>query len=87
MNHRKIIPNPKALRPFHQVWLSLSIVLGAIITPIVLTLFFFAIVTPVGLLQRFFGKRELELRFKSEDESYWTARPAREFDADYGKQF
>lgn len=78
---------PKALRLFHQVWLTLSIALGAIVTPIVLTFFFFAIVTPVGLLQRLFGKRELELRFRSGEESYWTPRPAREFPADYEKQY
>lgn len=78
---------PKALRLFHQAWLSLSIILGAIVTPIALTVFFFAIVTPIGLLQRLFGRRELELRFKSEAESYWTPRPLQEFSADYEKQF
>ncbi len=78
---------PKSLRFFHQIWLSLSIVLGAMVTPIVLTFFFVAIVTPVGLLQRLFGKRELELRFRSGEKSYWVLRPVRELPADYEKQF
>ncbi len=78
---------PNALRLFHQAWLSLSIVLGALVTPIVLTFFFVAIVTPIGLLQRLFGKRELDLRFRSGEQSYWTARPASAIPADYEKQY
>ncbi|MEO8043736.1 MAG: hypothetical protein ABI674_02410 [Spartobacteria bacterium] len=76
---------PTWLGPFHRVWLSLSVVLGAIMTPIILTIFFFAVVTPVGLLQRFFGKRSVELRFRTGEESYWRERPVRE--RDYEKQF
>ena len=76
---------PTWLGPFHRVWLGLSIVLGAIMTPVILTIFFFAVVTPVGLLQRLFGKRSVELRFRTQEESYWRKRPVR--DADYEKQF
>lgn len=76
---------PRWLGPFHRLWLSFSIVLGAIMTPVILTIFFFAVVTPVGLLQRLFGKRSLELRFRTQEESYWRERPARA--ADYEKQY
>ncbi len=76
---------PMWLGPFHRIWLSFSIVLGAIMTPVILTIFFFAVVTPVGLLQRLFGKRSVELRFRTEEKSYWRERPVR--DADYEKQF
>ncbi len=76
---------PAWLAPFHRVWLSFSIVLGAIMTPVILTIFFFLVVTPVGLLQRLFGKRSVELRFRTGEESYWRERPIRE--TDYEKQF
>ncbi len=76
---------PTWLGPFHRVWLSFSIVLGAIMTPVILTIFFFLVVTPVGLLQRLFGKRSVELRFRTVEESYWRERPIRE--TDYEKQF
>lgn len=76
---------PAWLRPFHVVWLSFSILLGAIMTPVILTIFFFAVVTPIGLLQRLFGKRSVELRFRTDEESYWRDRPVRE--RDYEKQF
>lgn len=76
---------PGWLGPFHRVWLSFSIVLGAIMTPLMLTIFFFAVVTPVGLLQRLFGKRVVELRFRTGEESYWLERAPRE--RDYEKQF
>ncbi len=76
---------PGWLGPFHRVWLSLAIVLGAIMTPVILTLFFFAVVTPVGLLQRLLGKRSVELRFRTGEESYWRERTVR--DRDYEKQY
>ncbi|MBA3606965.1 MAG: hypothetical protein H0W43_00390 [Chthoniobacterales bacterium] len=76
---------PTWLGPFHRVWLSFSIVLGAIMTPVILTIFFFAIVTPIGLLQRLFGKRSVELGFRTEEESYWRERPSRA--NEYEKQY
>lgn len=76
---------PAWLGPFHRIWLSFSIVLGAIMTPVILTIFFFLVVTPVGLLQHLFGKRSVELRFRTGEESYWRERPVRE--TDYEKQF
>lgn len=76
---------PARLAPLHRVWLSFSIALGAIMTPVILTIFFFAVVTPVGLLHRLFGKRSIELRFRTGAESYWRERPIRE--TDYEKQF
>lgn len=76
---------PAWLGPFHRVWLSFSIVLGAIMTPLILTIFFFAIVAPVGLLQRLFGKRSVELRFRTQEDSYWRERPLRA--SEYEKQY
>jgi hypothetical protein len=65
----------------------LSLALGWVMSRILLTIAFFLIVTPIGLLQRLFGKRPLEIAFRTGANSYWQPRTARPVPADYEKQF
>jgi len=78
---------PSLLRFVHRPWMILARFLGAITSGILLTVFFFLIVTPLGLLQRLFGKQPLDLRFKDNEPSYWRARSGNPAAADYEKQF
>jgi carbamoyltransferase len=78
---------PSLLRYVYRPWMALARFLGAITSSILLTLVFFLIVTPLGLLQRLFGKRPLDLRFKGREPSYWQARSGPPVAADYEKQF
>jgi Saxitoxin biosynthesis operon protein SxtJ len=61
------------LRPLNRLWRKLGLALSKIIGPIVLTLVFFAVVTPVGLLMRAVGTDPLRLRRRVLS-SYWIAR-------------
>ncbi len=61
------------LRPLNKLWMSIGLVLGMIVSPIVMGFIFFVIFTPIGILMRFFGRDELLLRFKKKS-SYWTKR-------------
>jgi hypothetical protein len=65
--------------------MMLAFLLGSIASRIILTLAFFLVVTPIGLLQHLFGKPALEFRFKSGETTYWRRRPAEP--VDYEKQF
>ena len=78
---------PILLKWIHGPWMILSLALGWIMTRILLTTAFFLIVTPIGLLQRLFGKRPLEVCFRTGVTSYWQARTAQPLPADYEKQF
>jgi carbamoyltransferase len=78
---------PSWLRFVYRPWMFLARILGTITSSILLTLVFFLILTPLGLLQRLFGKRPLDLRFKGDATSYWQARSAHSATADYEKQF
>ena len=78
---------PAALRYVYLAWMTLALVLGWFVTRILLMLVFFLVVTPIGLLQRLFGKRALEFGFKSDEISYWRPRTVRPLAADYEKQF
>jgi len=53
-------------------WIKLGYFLGKIISPIVIGIVFFIIVTPIGLLLRLFGKDIL--RLKRNKNSYWINR-------------
>jgi Saxitoxin biosynthesis operon protein SxtJ len=62
-----------ALRPLNRLWQRLGLLLSRIVSPIVLALLFYAIMSPVGLLMRAFGQDPLRLR-RSPAESYWIVR-------------
>jgi Saxitoxin biosynthesis operon protein SxtJ len=65
---------PHALKPLNALWSKLGTLLGAIVSPVVMALLFFSIVTPTGLLMRLAGKDTLRLRRIPEGRSYWIVR-------------
>ena len=65
--------SPKLLTPLNKLWYGLGIFLGKIMSPIVLGLIFFLLITPVSLVTRMFGRDELKMK-KRNVESYWTNR-------------
>ena len=46
---------PKVFKPLAVLWFGLSNVMGTVVSKILLTVIFFLVVTPVGLLRRIFG--------------------------------
>lgn len=66
---------PKALWPFAWTWFALGEVLGAFVSPVLLSLVFFLVVTPMGLIRRMLGKDSLKLKqFKQGKGSVFTVR-------------
>jgi hypothetical protein len=65
---------PTALRPLNRLWFRVGMVLGKIVTPVVMGILFFVVVTPVGFLMRAFGKDPLRLKREPAAESYWIER-------------
>jgi len=66
--------SPRVLAPLNRLWSKLGLLLGRIVSPVVLSLLFFLVVTPVGLLMRLTGKDPLRLRTDSGADSYWIVR-------------
>ncbi|HAF02685.1 MAG TPA: hypothetical protein DIT76_06410 [Spartobacteria bacterium] len=75
------------LKYLHAGWTIFSLVLGWVMTRVILTVVFFLVVTPVGLLQRLFRHSPLELGFRIEAGSYWLTRRKLFDPADYRNQF
>lgn len=68
---------PPALRHIYMAWMSLAVVLGFIVSHIILVVFFFLVVTPIGLLSRFMGKDFLRLKLDRKSTTYWMPREPR----------
>ena len=62
---------PLWLNPLRLVWDKIGHVLGIINTYILLTLFYFVILTPLSLIMRLFGKDILKLRRDNKSDTYW----------------
>lgn len=65
---------PKILVPLQKAWMTIAIVLGNIMSTVILTLLYYAVVTPIGGLVRISGKDFLGLKPRSELQSYWFKR-------------
>jgi Saxitoxin biosynthesis operon protein SxtJ len=66
---------PRAFKPLAGLWFGLSHVLGTVMSKVILTLVFFIIVTPIGLLRRLMGKDSLQLKkFKKDRDSVFLVR-------------
>jgi hypothetical protein len=64
---------PKILYPLNLIWYKFGLLLGKFISPLVLGIMFFFILTPVSLITRLFGRDELKIK-KSYTQSYWIDR-------------
>ena len=62
--------NSRLLTPLNKLWFKFGILLGNIIAPIIMGIVFFLVVTPTGLIMRFFRKDILKLK-KNSNDSYW----------------
>ena len=65
--------NSSILKPLNKIWFKFGILLGNLISPIVMGIVFFAVVTPTSLIMRMFGKNLLGLK-KDNKKSYWIKR-------------
>ena len=67
---------PRALKYVYLGWMSLAIVLGLIVSTLLLTVFFFLVLTPIGLAARMVGKDFLRRKPDAKASSFWIRRPA-----------
>ena len=64
---------PVAARAFHKAWMRLAVALGHVNSRVLLTLMYYLVFTPYGLVSRLVGRDPLKRRGKA-GESYWTER-------------
>ena len=63
----------KILTPLNKLWFKFGILLGKVISPLIMGIIFFLVVTPIGLIMRLLGKDLLNLKY-SDTKSYWIEK-------------
>jgi len=76
--------NSKLLNPLNILWYKFGIFLGRIISPIIMGLIFFIVVTPIAILLKIFKKDVLSLK-KNNSDTYWKKKS--DYDSNMRNQF
>ena len=68
------LTDSKTLTPLNKLWFKFGIILGNVVSPIVMGLIFFLVVTPIGLFMKIIGKDFLNLKYDNKKKTYWIKR-------------
>ena len=63
----------KVLTPLNKLWFKFGLLLGKVISPLIMGIIFFLVVTPTALIMRIIGKDLLNLKFNNK-KSYWIEK-------------
>jgi hypothetical protein len=66
---------PQMLRPIFVGWMVLAFPVGWLVLNGCLTLLFYGVLTPVGLVFKAIGRDVLARRYEAHADSYWEAKP------------
>ena len=62
--------NSKILTPLNRLWFKFGLLLGKFISPLIMGIIFFGVVTPIGIIMRLLNKDLLNLKYNKK-ETYW----------------
>ena len=65
--------NSNLLSPLNKLWMKFGIFLGNVISPIIMGIIYFLVVTPIGILLRLFRKDVLRLKY-DDSNTYWIKK-------------
>ena len=68
------ILNSQLLTPLNKLWFKFGMFLGLIVSPIVMGIVFFLVVTPTGVFMRLLGNDLLKMRKVQNTSTYWIKR-------------
>ena len=63
----------KILTPLNNAWFYLGIAIGYVVSPIIIGIIYFVIITPVAVIGKIFGRDELKIK-ELHKETYWVER-------------
>jgi len=65
--------NSKLLTPLNKSWIKIGEILGLVVSPIIMALIYFIVLTPLSIILKLAGKDLLNIKFSKID-SYWIKR-------------
>ncbi|HUV40004.1 MAG TPA: SxtJ family membrane protein [Planctomycetota bacterium] len=77
----------KLVRPVYVGLTLVTLPLGLVLSFVVLVVFFYGVLTPIGLVMRLFGRDPLRRRWDPDADTYWTPHRPAERAARYFNQF
>jgi len=78
---------PSVLKFPHKIWMTFAVILGYFFTRIILTITYFVLMAPMGLLLKLMGKDLLELQINKDEGSFWKNYEAVDAKERYTKMF
>jgi len=78
---------PRLLGPANNAWLAFGLLLNRIISPIVLGLMFFLVLTPIALLRRATSRNSIPMKPDPAVDSYWSLRSESDIPSSMKNQF
>ena len=65
--------NSKFLNPLNKLWFKFGLLLGRVVSPLIMGIIFFLVVTPIAFIMKVIGKDLLNLKF-NDNKSYWIEK-------------
>ena len=79
---------PRLLVPLYWPWMIFAVIIGWVMTRVILTLLFFLVITPIGIVTRLFGLLSINVKWREDKNTYWCVIDRRENERqDLEKQF
>jgi len=79
---------PALLKPFYKTWMSFALIVGYIVTGAILTVLFYSVVFPIGIIARLLGNDFLDRGISKDKKTYWIPKEHTVKDrAAYERQF
>lgn len=78
---------PSVLKPVQKAWMTLALAMGWVMTRVILSIVFYLVLTPLGLLVKLSAKDLLDLKLEPDAKSYWHPRKRKYQKSDYEKQY
>jgi hypothetical protein len=66
--------NSKLLSPLNKLWFKFGVFLGKVISPFIMFIIFFLIVTPISVIMRILKKDLLNIEFNDKKKTYWIEK-------------
>ena len=65
--------NSNLLRPLNKIWFRFGLLLGKVVSPLIMSIIFFLVVTPIGIFMKVLGKDLINLKFNNK-KTYWIEK-------------
>jgi polyferredoxin len=70
---------PQTLKSIYKVWMSIALIIGWFMSRLILSVLFYLVVTPIGVIMRLLGKDLLNQEFDKTAETYWIKKEKKAF--------